>query len=359
LHLALRACGIGAGDEVITTPFTFVATAQAIVYLGAKPVFVDINSSTFNINTALIEGKITEKTKAFLPVHLYGQPCEMDAIMGLAKKHNLKVIEDCAQAVGAEYRGLKVGSVGDVGCFSFFPTKNLGCFGDGGMVVTNNEEIAKNVRQLRTHGGIIRDNYEAIGYNSRLDELQAAILRIKLKYLNSWNQKRREIAEFYSDALTFCNGIIVPQAVDGARLPSACRLPAGQAGTGRDGQGLLTVDNLSHVFNQYTIRVDRRLSTVDRQPFEAREILTADKNRNTIKTLLKENGIDSMVYYSKSLHLQKAFENLDYAFGDFPEAEKAQEEVLSLPIFPELKNEEIEAFSVNLKRCLEVNYAAV
>jgi dTDP-4-amino-4,6-dideoxygalactose transaminase len=310
LHLALRACGIGAGDEVITTPFTFVATAQAIVYLGAKPVFVDINSSTFNINVDLIEGKITEKTKAILPVHLYGQPCEMDKISDLAKKYNLKIIEDCAQAVGAEYRGLKVGSIGDVGCFSFFPTKNLGCFGDGGMVVTNNEEIAKNVRQLRSHGGIIRDQYEAIGYNSRLDELQAAILRVKLKYLDSWNQKRREIADYFQKFLGFNNGIVLP----------------------------VETENTSHVYNQYTLKI---------------------KMRDKIKNLLRENSIDTMVYYSKPLHLQKAFENLGYVFGDFPESEKAQEEVLSLPIFPELSREEIEKVLNTIKFINKRNYVTV
>lgn len=292
LHLALRACGIKAGDEVITSPFTFVATAEAIAYCGATPVFVDIEPKTFNISAAGIVKKVTLKTKAILPVHLYGQACEMDKIMQLAKKHNLKVIEDCAQAFGAEYQGQKVGSFGDAGCFSFFPTKNLGCFGDGGMITTNDDKIAEEVRVLRGHGSRKTYHYDLIGYNSRLDELQAAILRGKLPHLESYIKARRRNANIYHKHLKNVADVALPFELKDAR----------------------------HTFNQFTLRV---------------------KVRDELLEFLKTKGIGSMVYYPLSLHLQKAFKDLKYKKGGFPLSEAAQDEVLSLPIFPELSEEQI------------------
>src|SRR5574344_932318 len=205
LHLALRALDIGKGDEVITTAFTFVATAEAIGIVGATPVFVDINSDTFNIDPQAIENAITPKTKAIIPVHLYGQPCDMDAIMDIAKRHNLYVIEDCCQAIGAEYKGKKVGTFGDIGCYSFFPTKNLGAMGDGGLVTTNSEYLKDRIIALRNHGGAVRYHHDEIGVNSRLDEIQAAILRVKLPYIDSWNVKRRERASIYNELFAKCS----------------------------------------------------------------------------------------------------------------------------------------------------------
>ena len=300
LHLALRACGIKEGDEVITSPFTFVATAEAISYCGARPVFVDIEPKTYNLDPSKIEAKITKKTRAILPVHLYGQACEMDKIMAVAQKHRLKVVEDCAQAIGAEYQGKKVGCFGDAGCFSFFPTKNLGCFGDGGMVTTNNEKIADELKVLRGHGSRGTYHYDIIGYNSRLDEIQAAILRVKMPSLNSYIAARRKNAEHYFTSLKNIGQLTLPY-----ELPTA-----------------------KHTFNQFTLRV---------------------KTRDKFFQFLKDRKIGAMVYYPLSLHLQKAFSNLKYKADDFPESETAQNEVLSLPIFPELKPEELEEIVSTIK----------
>lgn len=300
LHLALRACGIKEGDEVITSPFSFVATAEAIAYCGATPVFVDIEPKTFNIDATKIEERLTKKTKAILPVHLYGQACAMDKIMSIAKKHNLAVIEDCAQATGAEYQGKKVGALGDAGCFSFFPTKNLGCFGDGGMIVSNNEKIAQEVMVLRGHGSRKAYHHDLIGYNSRLDELQAAILRIKLPFLDGFIRARRENAALYCKYLKNVEQLLVPY-----------ESPRGK-----------------HTFNQFTIRA---------------------KDRDGLFKFLKNKGIGAMVYYPLSLHLQKAFASLGYKPGDFPESEAAQNEALSLPIFPELQPNEIEEVCTAIK----------
>jgi len=300
LHLALRAVGVSAGDEVITTPFTFVATAEAIAYCNATPVFVDIEPNTFNIDPAAIKAKITKKTKALLPVHLYGQSCDMGKIMQIARAHKLKVVEDCAQAFGAEFTGKKVGAFGDVGCFSFFPTKNLGCFGDGGLVLTNNEKVADEIRVLRGHGSRKTYHYDQIGYNSRLDEIQAAILRIKLKSIGDFLRFRRKIANFYKKSLGDITEIALPQELADGR----------------------------HTFNQYTIRL---------------------KGRDELFEFLKVRGISSMVYYPLSLHLQKAFSHLNYRQGDFPQSELAQQEVLSLPIFPELKEDELELVASSIK----------
>src|SRR5574344_403671 len=205
LHLALRALEIGAGDEVITVAFTFVATAEAIGIVGAKPVFIDIDPDTFNIDVEKIEAAITPKTKAIIPVHLYGQPCKMDTLMEIAKKHDLFVIEDCCQAIGAEFNGQKVGTFGDIGCYSFYPTKNLGAMGDGGLLITNSQSIKDRVIALRNHGGAVRYHHDEIGVNSRLDEIQAAILRIKLPHIDSWNVKRRERASIYNELFAKCS----------------------------------------------------------------------------------------------------------------------------------------------------------
>lgn len=294
LHLALLACGVKAGDEVITSPFSFVATTEAIAYCGATPVFVDIKPNSFNLNPALIENKITNKTRAILPVHLYGQACEMDKINQIASRHNLKVVEDCAQAFGAAFKGQKVGSFGAAGCFSFFPTKNIGCFGDGGIITTHNDEIAHKIRILRGHGSSKTYHYEVIGFNSRLDELQAAVLRVKMVKIDSLLQARRRNAALYSKKLADIAALSLPIETDGA----------------------------VHTYNQYTVRHGRR---------------------DQLLNHLRKNKIGSMVYYPLSLHLQPAFAHLGYQAGDFPESEAAQNSVLSLPIFPELTENEINA----------------
>ncbi|OGC22889.1 transcriptional regulator [candidate division WOR-1 bacterium RIFOXYB2_FULL_42_35] len=296
LEISLLALGIGEGDEIITTPFTFIATAEAIYNTGAKPVFVDIDPKTFCLNTALIEEKITKNTRAILPVHLYGHPAEMGEILDLANKHNLKVIEDCAQSLGAEYKGNKVGSIGHVGCLSFFPGKNLGCFGDGGMVATNDERVYEMAKMLRHHGSKKKYYHSVSGFNSRLDTLQAAILRVKLKYLDEWNKKRREKAALYKEMLC-ANGLIGVPYVS---------------------------QEVIHSFNYYTVRI---------------------KDRTEFQQRLKQAEIGNMVYYPLSLHLQEVYQGLGYNRGDFLEAEKAQEEVLSLPMFAELLPEQIKEIS--------------
>ncbi|MBI5701500.1 DegT/DnrJ/EryC1/StrS family aminotransferase [Candidatus Saganbacteria bacterium] len=293
LMLSLKALDLKPHDEIITTPFTFVATAEAISYCGAKPVFVDIDPGTFNIDPKLIEEKLTNKTKAILPVHLYGQPSNMHEILKIAKKHNLKVIEDCAQAIGSKYENKYVGTIGNIGCFSFFPTKNLGCFGDGGLVTTNSDELAEMIGVLRGHGSKVTYYYDYIGYNSRLDSIQAAILLIRFRYLDDWINKRRETSEKYRKLLS---------------KVTAINLPVEQA-------------NSYHAYNQFTIRAPKR---------------------DALISFLRSKSIGAMVYYPLSLHLQKAFSNLNYNPGDLPESEKAQDEVLSLPIFPELTDGEIE-----------------
>src|SRR3989338_3097954 len=292
LHLALKACGIKQGDEVITSPFTFVATAEAIAYCGATPVFVDIEPNTFNIDASRITRKITKKTKAILPVHLYGLACNMAEIGKIASEHGLKVIEDCAQAAGATFQNKQVGSFGDAGCFSFFPTKNLGCFGDGGLVTTNDDKIADELRVLRGHGSRKTYHYDIIGYNSRLDELQAAIIRVKLPHLEKYINSRREIAARYAQKLKDLAGL---------------RLSAEPSG-------------FRHTYNQFTVRLNKR------------DALFED---------LKNKRVGAMVYYPLSLHLQKAFAGLKHNAGEFPECEKAQAEVISLPIFPELTEDEL------------------
>jgi dTDP-4-amino-4,6-dideoxygalactose transaminase len=298
LFLSLKALGIGQRDEVITTPFTFISTAEVIATLGAKPVFVDIEPRTFNIDPEKIEEKISKKTRAIIPVHLFGQMADMAEIIKIAKKHKLKVIEDTAQAIGAklkvESRKWKVaGSIGDLGCFSFFPSKNLGAYGDGGMVVTNNKKLAEKIRLLKNHGSSSKEKYLNLvsGINSRLDTIQAAILRVKFKYLKKWTQKRQEIAKYYNQKLSGVGDVIIPE-ISSER---------------------------THIFHQYTIRT---------------------KYRDKLQKYLKEKGIPTMIYYPLPLHLQPAFKYLGYKKGDFSESEKAAQEVLSLPIYPELSQKE-------------------
>jgi dTDP-4-amino-4,6-dideoxygalactose transaminase len=285
LLLALMALDIKAGDEVITTPFTFFASAAAIVRVGARPVFVDIDKRTFNMNADLIEAAITKKTKAILPVHIFGQSCDMDKIMSIAKKHNLKVVEDACQAIGAEWKEKKVGGIGDIGCFSFFPTKNLGAMGDAGLITTNDDIIAAYLRKARVHGSEKKYYHEFIGLNSRLDEMQATILRVKLKYLDGWNDERRKIANEYDLAL---NGrFIVPVVSEGA----------------------------VHVFHQYVV------------------LARNEKERDKSLQVLKERGIASGVYYPLPLHLQNCFKDFGYHKGDLPVGEKICKIILSLPIY--------------------------
>lgn len=292
LLLALRACGIKSGDEVITTPFTFIATAEVVAQLGATPVFVDIRPDTFNIDPNLIEEKITPQTKAIIPVHLFGHPADMEPIMQIAAKHKLKVIEDCAQSFGAKYKNQRTGTIGDVGCFSFFPSKNLGCYGDGGMVITKDETIARQVKMLRNHGSEVRYHHSEVGCNSRLDEIQAAILRVKLKYIDQFNEARRNNASAYCTALGNKNIILPTVAKDS-----------------------------EHVFHQFTIRV---------------------QNRDAIVQALTEKGIASAVYYPVPLHQQEVFVKLYNDSTSLPVSETCAGEVLSLPMFPELSGEEIQ-----------------
>jgi dTDP-4-amino-4,6-dideoxygalactose transaminase len=289
LHLALRAMQIGPGDEVITTPFTFIATTEAIGMVGATPVFVDVDPTTYNIDPNSIVAKITDRTKAILPVHLFGRPCDMTAIMAIARQYHLKVIEDCAQSAGASWDSRKVGTIGDVGCFSFFPTKNLGCYGDGGAAVTADPALAERIEYLRRHGGKVKYQHSELGLNSRLDTLQAAILLVKLPHLDRWNQARTEIAQFYLRELADLDGIVLPE-ID------------------RRGES---------VWNQFTIRVSAG-------------------HRDRIQHSLKDRGIGSMVYYPIPLHLQQVHADLGHTRGDFPIGELLSQEVLSLPMFPEL-----------------------
>jgi len=295
LILALRACGIGEGDELITVPHTFIATTEAISNVGGKVIFVDIDPKTYTIDVSKIEEKITEETKAIIPVHLYGQSVDMDPIMKLARKYNLKVIEDAAQAHGAEYKGKKVGSIGDVGCFSFYPGKNLGAYGDAGIVVTNNEEIAEKIKLLRNHGRITKKyEHDIEGYSSRLDNLQAAILRVKLKYLNKWNDKRRNNAKKYNELLSNINGITTPYEADYAK----------------------------HVYHLYVIRVEK-------------------ERRDKLKEELKSKGVATGIHYPIPLHLQPAYNYLGYKKGDFPVTEECSQNILSLPMYAELSDKQI------------------
>jgi len=290
LLLSLRACGVEPGDEVITSTFSFFASAGVIANLKAKPVFVDIDPFTYNIDPLQIEKKITKKTKVIMPVHLFGQCADMDPILAIAEKHKIKVVEDAAQSIGAKYQGKKTGSMGDTGCFSFYPSKNLDGAGDGGMVVTNDAELAEKIKLLRVHGSKTKYFHSIVGYNSRLDTLQAAILKVKLKYLDSWHEKRRENAAYYDRAFKGMD-LITPR-----------------------------VESFNyHIYNQYTIAV---------------------KDREKLKEHLAQNQIGFDTYYPLPLHLQKCFEELGYKKGDLSNSEKKAAEVLSLPIYPWLTKEE-------------------
>jgi dTDP-4-amino-4,6-dideoxygalactose transaminase len=315
LFLALRALDIGPGDEVITTPFTFVATAEVISAVGAKPVFVDIDPASFNLNLDQVEAAITAQTRAVIPVHLFGQPVDMTHLMEIAQSHNLYIVEDCAQATGAEWAGQKVGSIGHVGCFSFYPTKNLGACGDGGAITTHDGAISERLRRLRDHGRRGAYYYEELGVNSRLDGVQAAILQIKLRYLPIWNQQRCAVADRYQQFLGAVSGIVLPQISAG-----------GQS-----------------VWNQYTIRI--------RQPSDQPQN-EAVPFRDTVRDRLQQKNVISMVYYPLPLHLQPAYQALGYQPGQLPVSEQASHEVLSLPMFPELSAEQQEQVAYCLKDCL-------
>jgi len=291
LLLALLAAGIGPGDEVITSPFSFIATAGSIALAGAKPVFVDIDPETFNINPEKIERAITSKTRAIMPVHLFGLPADLHPIVDLANRRKLLVIEDAAQAVGSCYNGSFVGTLGNFGCFSFFPSKNLGGAGEGGLIATSNPEMAERLRMLRVHGSRKKYFHDILGTNSRLHALQAAVLRVKLNHLDAWTAGRQNRAARYR------------QLFDQAGLSQSVRCPVTPSA------------EVQHVFNQFTIRAHRR---------------------DALKEHLRLQGIPSEIYYPLCIHLQAAFAHLDYREGQFPEAEKASREVLSLPVFPEL-----------------------
>ncbi len=291
LLLSLIACGIKSGDEVITTPFTFFSTASCISRLGAQPVFVDIDPRTFNIDPEAIEDKLSSKTKAIIPVHLFGQLTDMDPLLDIASKAHLWIIEDAAQSIGATYKNRKAGSIGHLGCFSFYPTKNLGAYGDGGMIVTNDEELADKLRILRVHGSRPKYYHHIIGVNARLDEMQAAVLLVKLKYLQEWNDARTSNAVLYKEKLQ--------------ELPLS--LP-------------FVAEPCKSIYHQYVIKAPRR---------------------DELNEYLQNHGIGTQIYYPLPLHLQPCFKNLNYKEGDFPHAEEASRTVLSLPIFAELGKDQI------------------
>ena len=295
LLLALMVCGVKPGDEVITSPFTFFATAGSVARLGAKPVFVDIEPAGFNLDENQLESLITERTRAIMPVHLFGQCAEMDKINEIANRRGIAVIEDAAQAVGAEYKGRRAGSLGEMAAFSFYPSKNLGGAGDGGLLTTNDPEVAERLRRSRAHGAKNKYIHEEVGINSRLDSLQAAILRVKLRHLDKWAEARRENAARYMELF----------AETGLVEKGLVALPESRA-------------DVYHVYNQFVIRA---------------------KDRDRLKSYLKDEGIGTEVYYPLSLHLQECFKYLGYSNEDFPESERASQEALAIPIYPELGDE--------------------
>ena len=292
LILALRACGVQPGDEVLLPPFTFVATGSAVSALGAKPAFADIRPDTYNIDPAEFERGVTPRTRAIVVVHLYGLAADMDPILAFAKARKLPVIEDNAQAIGASYKGRRTGSLGDVACVSFYPTKNLGAYGDAGMVVTNSTKLAERIRTLRNHGQSEKYRSTEPGWNSRLDEIQAAILRVKLRHLSNWQRARQSQAAEYNRLFSQIPGVMPP----------------------------LAPESLEHVYHQYTIRIEQR---------------------DALQKFLSERKIGSTVYYPYPLHLQPLYASLGHKAGDFPHAERAAQEVLSLPMYPELRKEQI------------------
>lgn len=301
LLVSLMALGIGMGDEVITTPYTFFATVGCISRLGAKPVFVDIDPLTYNIDPAKIAAAITPRTRAIIPVHLYGQMTSMGPVMDLARRHKLNVIEDAAQAIGSECNGKRAGSIGDIGCFSFFPSKNLGAFGDGGMVTTNDPGLAERIAMLRGHGSKPKYYHKYIGGNFRLDAIQAAILRVKLSYLDGWTAARQRNAAAYR------------------QLFAQAKLIGASGAAGAIGPVILPYEapETRHIYNQFVIRVDER-------------------KRDGLMSHLMKSQIGCEIYYPVPLHLQECFSDLGYSLGDFPESEGAAKETIALPIYPEL-----------------------
>lgn len=302
LFIALRALNIGPGDEVITSPFTFFATAEAISHVGATPVFIDIEEASMNLALDQIEKAITPKTKAIIPVHLFGRPVDMDFVMAVARKHNLKVVEDCAQSFGATWKGKQTGTFGDVGCYSFFPSKNLGAYGDGGLMVTPDDELAATMKMLRVHGSRKKYYNETVGYNSRLDEMQAAILRVKLPHIAKWNEARRAVAKRYNELFKGHDRIITPEVADG------------------------------HVFHQYTLRV-------------------VGVDRDQLQEKLAAEGIGTMVYYPVPCHKLKLYEE-SHKGVVCPTTEKLAAQVISLPIWPELDAETQARVADALKRLI-------
>jgi dTDP-4-amino-4,6-dideoxygalactose transaminase len=292
LILALRALDIGKGDEVILPAYTFFATIGSVLHVGATPVLVDVDKKTYCIDIEQTRAKVTSATKAIIPVHLYGQAADMDALAEIAKENNLSIIEDNAQAFGADYKGKKTGSIGDIGCISFFPSKNLGAYGDGGMVVTDNPKLAEKMRMLRAHGWKKKYFPEILGYNSRLDSLQAAILRVKLPHLDKWNEGRRKVAHVYNEAL--------------ANIPNL--------------QAPYEAPNRTHVYHLYILQVP---------------------NRDELQEKLKEAGIGTSIYYPQPLHLAEPCRELGYKEGDFPVAERASLETVAIPVYPEMSDEQI------------------
>lgn len=321
LHLALWALDIEPGDEVITTPFTFAASVESMAIRGIKPVFVDVDPSTFNLDTKQIERAITAKTKAIMPVHLFGLPAEMDQILQLADQYSLKVIEDNAQAIGGKYKNRPTGSLSHVACISFYPTKNLGACGDAGMLVTSDDALAERLRMLRAHGMKTRYYHDELGINSRLDEIQAAVLLSKLPHLADWNAKRREIAALYNKALRDCRGIVLPK-VD----------PDSSQGT-------------EHVWHQYTIRVPDWMT-------QSNSPASSGRARDAVMSMLTERKIGTMCYYPLPLHLQTAFAQYGYRQGDFPHAETMARQVLSLPMYPELSAVQVERVAAGIKEAI-------
>jgi dTDP-4-amino-4,6-dideoxygalactose transaminase len=297
IFIALKVLGVGVGDEVVTVANSFIATSEAISMAGARVVFVDINPKTYNIEVGKIEAKITPKTRAIIPVHLYGQPADMDPILDIAERHQLKVLEDCAQAHGAEYKGIKIGSIGDMACFSFYPGKNLGAYGDAGAVVTNRDELAVKARMFANHGRIDKYNHEKEGVNSRMDGLQGAILNVKLKHLDDWTEKRRRNAYLYNQHL---NGLAIVKPVE--------------------------IENVKAVYHLYVIRVKSDL-------------------RAKLQEHLTQNGIATGIHYPIALPYLKAYDYLGCSPSDFPEALRASEEIVSLPMYPELSEQQIKYIS--------------
>ncbi len=305
LWLALLALGVGPGDEVITVPNSFMATAEAITYCGAKPVFVDVDALTYTMDAALLEEAITSKTKAIIPVHLFGQPADMDAILEIARSHSLAVIEDAAQAHGAEYKGRRAGTLGDAGCFSFYPGKNLGAFGEAGAIVTSNPELQAKLRVLRDHGQIQKYHHTMIGWNARMDGIQAAVLDVKLRHLEKGNELRRAHAARYDETLKGMEDLVTPYVADYAR----------------------------HVFHIYAIRAPRRDEVIN---------------------LLAEMGVASGIHYPVPIHLQRAYQSLGYELGAFPVAERAASQFISLPMYPELSSTQIEIVTTAIQEAVTV-----